>query len=74
MEEAISSNDAIVEDAGRLWRSTQNGANIYFKRFGMTYQQNVDRLRRKLDEWSLTWTGKNMAREQLRLLELDATE
>lgn len=69
IKEAMSINDAIVKDADKLWRYSKNGHSINAKRFSMTFQQNVDRLRNHLDVWFLTATGKNMARERLRLFE-----
>jgi HD superfamily phosphodiesterase len=70
-KEAISKNDAIVKDSDKLWRYSEHAVGVNSRRFEMTRRQNVDRLKRKLDEWFLTETGKSTALEQLRLRELN---
>jgi HD superfamily phosphodiesterase len=68
-KEAISLNDAIVKDSDKLWRYSAHGVQINFKRFTLTFPQHLNRLRNELDNWFLTRTGKNIAREELRLRE-----
>ena len=68
-KEAISINDAIVKDSDKLWRYSEHGFRVNFKRFEMTHQQYIDRLRNNLEGWLLTRTGKIIAREELRLRE-----
>lgn len=66
---AISINDAVVKDADKLWRYSENGARINARRFALSFSQNLDRLRNKLDEWFITRTGLSIAKEELRLRE-----
>jgi hypothetical protein len=68
-KEAISLNDAIVKDSDKLWRYSAHGVSINFKRFPLTLSEHLARLRRELDGWFLTRTGKRIAREELRLHE-----
>ena len=68
-KEAISVNDAVVKDSDKLWRYSKHGHDTNFKRFAMTYQQYLDRLKNNLDGWLLTATGKSIAGELLRSLE-----
>ncbi|GAB6909780.1 HD domain protein [Desulfosarcina cetonica] len=66
---AISINDAVVKDADKLWRYSEDGARINALRFALSFSQNLDRLRKKLDEWFITRTGLTIAKEELRLRE-----
>lgn len=68
-KEAISINDAIVKDSDKLWRYSKHRAKINAESFGMTREQFLNRLRRHLEDWFLTRTGKSMAAELLRLCE-----
>lgn len=67
--EAVSANDAIVKDADKLWRYSLHGVTINRTRFDMSFPQYLVRLMNKIEEWFLTETGKNIAREQLHLRE-----
>jgi len=64
-KEAISLNDSIVKDADKLWRYSQIAVQINEKRFGLTAQEGVERLRRNLEPWFLTKSGKRMAAEAI---------
>ncbi|EFK07345.1 HD domain protein [delta proteobacterium NaphS2] len=64
-KEALSINDGIVKDADKLWRYSQNASQINVIRFGVTADENVQWLRRNLETWFLTKSGKQMAKEAL---------
>jgi HD superfamily phosphodiesterase len=64
-KEPLSLNDSIVKDADKLWRYSRNAFQINATRFGLTADENVERLRRNLENWFLTKSGKRMAREAL---------
>ncbi len=67
--EAVSLNDAIVKDADKLWRYSETSILHIQMGFGLTFKQCVARLRRKLDQWFLTESGKQMARLALKRLQ-----
>ncbi|MCG6881171.1 MAG: HD domain-containing protein [Deltaproteobacteria bacterium] len=75
-KEPLSLNDSIVKDADKLWRYSQNAFQINAIRFALTADENVERLRRNLEPWFLTKSGKRMAREALeeRIQELKETD
>ncbi len=64
-KEALSLNDGIVKDADKLWRYSQTAVGINAERFGLSALEGVERLRRNLDPWFLTKSGKRLAREAL---------
>ncbi len=64
-KEALSLNDSIVKDADKLWRYSQIAVQINENRFGLTAQEGVERLRRNLEPWFLTKSGKRMAKEAI---------
>ena len=59
--EAVSVNDAIVKDADKLWRYATEGIGIDIERFEETYQEGLTRLRKHLENWFLTVSGKKYA-------------
>ena len=64
-KKALSVNDGIVKDADKLWRYSRSALNINAARFALNPDQNIDRLRRNLEAWFLTKSGKRMAEEAL---------
>jgi hypothetical protein len=64
-KEPISLNDSVVKDADKLWRYSQIAVQINQKRFGLTVEQGIERLRRNLEPWFLTESGKRMATEEI---------
>ena len=73
---AISRNDSIVKDADKLWRYTETAIRGIQMGFGLTFKACIERLRKNLEPWFLTKSGKRMAAEELekRLKELKQTE
>ena len=64
-KKAISQNDSIVKDADKLWRYSRIAVQINEHRFGLTVEQGIERLRRNLEPWFLTESGKRMAGEEI---------
>ncbi|MDA8307972.1 MAG: HD domain-containing protein [Deltaproteobacteria bacterium] len=64
-KQAISKSDAVVKDSDKLWRYSDHAMRVNTERFGLTFRQNMDRLRDNLDGWFLTAAGRRMAVEQL---------
>jgi HD superfamily phosphodiesterase len=64
-ETAVSLNDRIVKDADKLWRYSREGFRIDVERFGMTHEEEVQRLRSELERWFFTQTAKEIARREL---------
>ncbi len=64
-KDPISKNDSIVKDADKLWRYSKIAVQINEKRFGLTVEQGIERLRRNLEPWFLTESGKRMAKEEI---------
>ena len=64
-KEALSINDGIVKDADKLCRYFPNAFQTNVIRFGVTADENVEWLRRNLETWFLTKSGKQMAKEAL---------
>ena len=64
-KKALSVNDGIVKDADKLWRYSRSALKINAARFALNPDQNIDRLRRNLEAWFLTKSGKRMAKEAL---------
>lgn len=63
---AISRSDALVKDADKLWRFTEQGFSIDIGRFGETYEEGLSRLEDHLDGWFLTASGRKLAADLLR--------
>jgi HD domain len=64
-KEPISQNDSVVKDADKLWRYSRIAVQINEKRFGLTVEESVERLRRNLSPWFLTESAKRMAKEEI---------
>ncbi len=64
-ETALSLNDKIVKDADKLWRYTREGFQVDVERFEQTCEQEVERLRSRLEGWFFTETAKEIARREL---------
>ena len=60
-EEARSVDDAIAKDADKLFRISSFGFCIDVQRFNMEPVPYLRHLHKKIDEWFLTPTGKEMA-------------
>jgi hypothetical protein len=63
--QAISLEDAIVKDADKLWRFTENGIRISAGWMSMPHEEFVGFLESRIDEWMLTEPAKAMARTTL---------
>ncbi len=64
-KESISLNDSVVKDADKLWRYTETAIRGIQMGFGLTYEACIERLRRNLEPWFLTASGKRMATEEI---------
>lgn len=64
-KEPISHNDSVVKDADKLWRYTETAIRGIQMGFGLTYEACIERLRRNLEPWFLTESGKRMATEEI---------
>jgi HD superfamily phosphodiesterase len=64
-KEALSLNDSIVKDADKLWRYSQIAFQVNGDRFGLNLEEGIKRLRRNLEPWFLTKSGKRMAKEAI---------
>ena len=64
-KDPISKNDSIVKDADKLWRYSKIAVQINQNRFGLTVEQGIERLRKNLEPWFLTESGKRMAKEEI---------
>lgn len=64
-ETAFSLNEMIVRDCDKLFRFCREGFGINVQRFGETHEEEVKRLRSRLDKWFFTETGKQIARKEL---------
>jgi HD superfamily phosphodiesterase len=64
-KEPLSLNDSVVKDADKLWRYSRIAVQINEKIFGLTVEQGIERLRRNLEPWFLTESGKRMAKEEI---------
>ena len=64
-KDPISKNDSIVKDADKLWRYSKIAVQINQNRFGLTVERGIERLRRNLEPWFLTESGKRMAKEEI---------
>ena len=75
-KESISRNDSVVKDADKLWRYSETAIRCIQMGFGLTFEECIQRLRRNLEPWFLTESGKRMAEEELekRMKELEKAE
>ena len=64
-KQSISLNDRIVKDADKLWRYSREGFHIDIERFGESYAEGLNRLRKYLPVWFFTSTARKLAREEL---------
>jgi len=64
-KEALSLNDSIVKDADKLWRYSEIAFQVNGDRFGLSLEEGIERLRRNLEPWFLTKSGKRMAKEAI---------
>lgn len=72
-KESISLNDSIVKDADKLWRYSEVAIRGIQMGFGLTFEECIERLRKNLEPWFLTKSGKRMAEKELedRIRELE---
>ncbi len=74
-KDAVSTNDAIVKDADKLWRYSEASIRNIQMGFGFTFRQSIQRLETKVTLWFLTDSAKEMARSALaRLALVEASE
>ena len=71
-KQSISLNDQIVKDADKLWRYTREGFHIDAERFGESYVERLNRLRKALPVWFFTETAHQIANEELQQREREA--
>jgi len=64
-KEPISLNDSIVKDADKLWRYSETAIRGIQMGFGLTFEECIERLRKNLEPWFLTESGKRMATEEI---------
>ncbi len=64
-KKSISLDDSIVKDADKLWRYSREGFHIDNERFGESYAEGLNRLRKYLPVWFLTNTANKLANEEL---------
>jgi hypothetical protein len=64
-KEPISLNDSVVKDADKLWRYSETAIRGIQMGFGLTFEECIERLRRNLEPWFLTESGKRMATEEI---------
>lgn len=65
-EKPISINDKLVKDADKLWRFSREAFVINCKRYEQTFGQYLDRVHSKLDNWFITNSAKEIAREEIK--------
>jgi HD superfamily phosphodiesterase len=63
--EALSLEDAIVKDADKVWRFTEDGIRISAGWMEKPHDEFMDYIEARIDEWLLTEPGKAMAHETL---------
>jgi HD superfamily phosphodiesterase len=63
--EALSLEDAIVKDADKLWRFTEDGIRISSAWMSRSYEEFTAYVEAKIDSWMLTDAGKLLAGETL---------
>ena len=75
-KEPVSLNDSIVKDADKLWRYSETAIRSIQMGFGLTFEECIERLRKNLEPWFLTKSGKRMAKEAIerRIKELEKAD
>ncbi|CAA9522272.1 MAG: Metal-dependent phosphohydrolase, HD subdomain [uncultured Thermoleophilia bacterium] len=63
--EALDLDDAVVKDADKLWRFTENGVRIAHAWVGRTPEEFVDFLETRIEGWFFTDAAKALARTTL---------
>jgi HD superfamily phosphodiesterase len=63
--EALSIEDAVVKDADKLWRFTENGVRISSAWMSRSHEDFMAYVESRIEEWMLTDAGKRLARETL---------
>jgi len=61
---ALSSSDAVVKDADKLFRISRDGFPINCRRFGLDPAKHLVWLERQIDGWFFTVAGKRLARHE----------
>jgi hypothetical protein len=61
----LSTSDAVVKDADKLWRYSSEALVIDCERFGIDPAIHVEWLGKQIDGWFITDTGVKLAREEL---------
>jgi HD superfamily phosphodiesterase len=59
--EALSLEDALVKDADKLWRFTENGVRICHVWMNRTPEAFMDFVESRIDDWLLTEAGRDLA-------------
>jgi hypothetical protein len=63
--EALGLEDAIVKDADKLWRFTEDGIRISSAWMKRSYEEFTAYVEGKIDSWMLTDAGRRLAHETL---------
>ncbi|MBI5248247.1 MAG: HD domain-containing protein [Desulfomonile tiedjei] len=66
-KEPVSRNDAIVKDADKLWRFSQEALQIDPARFGIDPKVHTAWLKEQIDDWFITKTAASIARHEHKL-------
>jgi hypothetical protein len=66
-EEPLSLDDAIVKDSDKLWRFSEIGMKISMKRFGLDVASYTSYIEDHMHKWFLTESGRQLAKQELRL-------
>jgi HD superfamily phosphodiesterase len=66
-KEPISLNDAIVKDADKLWRFSAEAMKVDPIRFGVDPPVHIAWLKKRIEGWFITATGKKTAYHEQRL-------
>jgi HD superfamily phosphodiesterase len=64
--ESVSLNGDLVRDADKLFRYSRECLDIYTEKFDVTYDEMLNMLGAKLQEWFLTESGREMAKQELK--------
>lgn len=62
--EPFNTNDAIVKDADKLWRYTNEGFSIDYQRFGKTKHEHLIWLVKNIPKWFLSRTSMILAQNE----------
>jgi HD superfamily phosphodiesterase len=63
---ALSLEDAITKESDKLFRLSASGFKIDYERFQVDPESYLTHLSKKIDEWFLTRTGKELALQETR--------